>query len=58
MKEQIKPQRLRAGARIGIVNPAYWLDDQRLQRAMGLLTEQGYELVAGKSKKRPYLSQL
>lgn len=49
MKEQIKPQRLRAGARIGIVNPAYWLDDQRLQRAMGLLTEQGYELVAGES---------
>lgn len=49
MKEQIKPQRLRAGARIGIVNPAYWLDDRRMQRAMGVLVELGYELLAGKS---------
>jgi muramoyltetrapeptide carboxypeptidase len=49
MTEQIKPEKLRAGARIGIVNPAYWLETERLQRAVDLYKELGYEVVLGKS---------
>ncbi len=49
MKEQTRPARLRDGARIGIVNPAYWLDDERLQRARGVFEGAGFEVVAGKT---------
>jgi len=49
MKEQIKPPKLRPGARIGIVNPAYWLESGRLQRAVDVFKDLGYELVLGKS---------
>lgn len=49
MTEQIRPQKLRAGARIGIVNPAYWLDEDRMERAMGVFSGLGYELVPGRS---------
>jgi len=49
MAEQTKPRRLSAGARIGIVNPAYWLEPERLQRAVGVFEDLGYELVLGKS---------
>jgi muramoyltetrapeptide carboxypeptidase len=49
MTEQIKPKRLVAGAKIGIVNPAYWLDPDRLQRAVNVFESLGYELVLGKS---------
>jgi len=49
MKEQIKPRKLRAGARIGIVNPAYWLEAERLQRAVDVFQDLGYEVVLGKS---------
>ncbi len=49
MTEQIRPRELKAGARIGIVNPAYWLEADRLQRAAGVFEAQGYELVMGKS---------
>ena len=49
MTEQIKPRKLKAGARIGIVNPAYWLEAERLQRALEVFKEMGYELVLGKS---------
>jgi len=49
MTGQIKPRRLGAGARIGIVNPAYWLEEERMQRALGVFRELGYELVLGKS---------
>ncbi len=49
MAEQTKPKRLGAGARIGIVNPAYWLEPERLQHAVGVFAELGYELVLGKS---------
>ena len=49
MTEQIKPNRLAAGARIGIVNPAYWLEPARMQRAVQVFEELGYELVPGKS---------
>ena len=49
MTEQIKPKRLTAGARIGIVNPSYWLEPDRMQRAVGVFEELGYELVLGKS---------
>ena len=47
--EQIKPKRLVAGARIGIVNPSYWLEPDRMQRAVTVFEELGYELVLGKS---------
>ena len=49
MTKQIKPKKLRAGATIGIVNPSYWLDDERTQRAMHVFTGLGYKLIAGKS---------
>ena len=49
MAEQTKPKSLSAGARIGVVNPAYWLEPERLQRAVGVFEELGYELVLGKS---------
>ena len=49
MTEQIKPRKLKAGARIGVVNPAYWLEAERLQRAVEVFNDQGYELVLGKS---------
>jgi len=49
MTEQIKPRKLNAGARIGVVNPAYWLEAERLQRAVEVFKESGYEMVLGKS---------
>ncbi len=49
MTEQIKPRRLLSGARIGIVNPAYWLEPERQQRAAGVFEGLGYQLVLGKS---------
>lgn len=49
MTKQTKPKRLTAGARIGIVNPAYWLEPERQQRAAGVFEDLGYELVLGKS---------
>jgi muramoyltetrapeptide carboxypeptidase len=49
MARRIKPKRLLEGARIGIVNPAYWLEPDRQQRAVRVFEELGYELVFGKS---------
>ena len=49
MTEQTKPQRLTAGARIGVVNPAYWIEPERLRRAVGVFENLGYEMVLGKS---------
>jgi muramoyltetrapeptide carboxypeptidase len=49
MKEQQRPARLRDGARIGIVSPAYWLDEERLQRAVAAFENDGFEVVAGRS---------
>jgi len=49
MTQQIKPPRLRPGARIGIVSPAYWLETDRLQRAVGVFKDLGYDMVLGKS---------
>ena len=49
MTQQIRPARLRDGARIGIVSPAYWLDDERLQRAIGVFEDEGFVIVAGES---------
>ena len=46
---QTKPRRLGSGARIGIVSPAYWLEAERLERAVGVFQKLGYELVLGKS---------
>ena len=49
MTEQTKPKRLTAGARIGVVNPAYWMEPERLRRAVGVFENLGYEMVLGKS---------
>jgi len=49
MIERIKPKRLEAGSRIGIVNPAYWLQQKRQQRAVSEFEKLGYELVLGTS---------
>jgi len=49
MTQQTRPARLRDGARIGIVNPAYWLEDERLQRATGVFEHEGFVIVPGKS---------
>ena len=49
MKEQIKPRKLKPGSRIGIVNPAYWLEEKRLQRAVDVLAKLGYDVVLGES---------
>jgi muramoyltetrapeptide carboxypeptidase len=49
MVEQTKPGRLSAGSRIGIVSPAYWMEPERLQRAVGVFENLGYEMVLGKS---------
>lgn len=37
------------GARIGIVNPSYWLEPERLAHAVGVFENLGYELVLGKT---------
>lgn len=49
MHNRLKPKRLAPGARIGIVNPAYWLEPERLQHALGIFKNLGYELVLGQS---------
>ncbi len=49
MTEQIKPKKLVAGAKIGIVNPAYWLEPERMLRAVKVFEDLGYEVVLGKS---------
>ena len=46
---QLKPKRLERGARIGVVSPSYWIEAERLQRAIGVFEDLGYELVPGKS---------
>ena len=45
----LRPKRLEAGARIGVVSPSYWIDPARLERAVSVFEEQGYELVLGRS---------
>lgn len=45
----IKPAKLKEGDRIGIVNPSYWLETERLNRAVSVFKELGYELVLGKT---------
>ena len=49
MAQQIRPARLKDGARIGIVSPAYWLEDKRLQRAVGVFEAAGFVIVPGRS---------
>jgi muramoyltetrapeptide carboxypeptidase len=46
---QIKPRRLEPGARIGVVSPAYWIEPERLNRAVAVFEGLGYEMVLGKS---------
>jgi len=45
----IKPYKLQPGARIGIVNPSYWLEPASMERAVKVFEDLGYELVLGKS---------
>jgi len=45
----IKPAKLKKGDRIGIVNPSYWLETERLNRAVTIFEDLGYEVVLGKS---------
>ena len=45
----LRPRRLEPGARIGVVSPSYWIEPERLQRAVKVFEEQGYELVLGRS---------
>lgn len=45
----IKPNKLQSGARIGIVNPSYWLEPDRMKRAVQVFEDLGYQLVLGKS---------
>jgi muramoyltetrapeptide carboxypeptidase len=45
----IKPRRLVEGATIGIVNPAYWLEPERMAHAVGVFESLGYEVKLGKS---------
>ncbi len=49
MTHKVKPKRLAPDARIGIVNPAYWLEPERRQHAVSVFEHLGYELVLGKS---------
>lgn len=49
MKRQTKPRKLEAGATIGIVSPAYWLEEERLQRALSVFEQLGYDVVLGRS---------
>jgi muramoyltetrapeptide carboxypeptidase len=49
MLTQLKPPKLKSGAKIGIVSPAYWLEDERMQRALDVFRGQGFEVVPGKS---------
>lgn len=46
---QTRPARLTDGATIGVVNPAYWLEPERLQRAVAVFEDQGFELRLGDS---------
>jgi muramoyltetrapeptide carboxypeptidase len=49
MNAQIRPARLQHGARVGIVSPSYWLEPERLQQAIAVFAQLGYELVPGES---------
>lgn len=46
---QLKPPRLQPGARIGVVSPSYWIEPERLERAVGVFEGLGYEMVLGPS---------
>ena len=47
--EQTRPGKLTSGARIGIVNPSYWLESDRMRRAVGVFEDLGYEVILGRS---------
>jgi muramoyltetrapeptide carboxypeptidase len=51
MTEQIRPRKLKAGAKVGIVSPAYWLEPESMQRAVNVFRDLGYELVLGKTSR-------
>ena len=47
MSDMIRPKPLRAGDRIGVISPSYWLEPSRWQAAQRLFEHRGFELVAG-----------
>ncbi len=49
MTGQIKPRRLATGAKIGIISPSYWLEQERLARAVKVFEDVGYKVVLGKN---------
>ncbi len=49
MIDRIRPRRIGPGARLGVVNPAYCLEAEQMQRAAGVFSGLGYELVMGES---------
>ena len=49
MRERIRPPRLEPGARIGVVSPCYWMEDEPFRRAVGVFEALGYEIVPGAS---------
>jgi muramoyltetrapeptide carboxypeptidase len=46
---QIRPPKLHPAARIGVVSPSYWIEPERLERAVGVFEGLGYEVVLGAS---------
>jgi len=49
MTKLLKPKKLHKGDRIGIVNPSYWFEPEKMKRAVSVFEDLGYELVLGKS---------
>jgi len=49
MINAVKPKRLVSGATIGVVSPAYWMEPEKLQRAVQYFTGLGFNVVLGES---------
>jgi muramoyltetrapeptide carboxypeptidase len=49
MAQRTRPAKLHPGARIGVVAPCYWMEDEPFRRAVGVFEGLGYEVVPGES---------
>lgn len=45
----IKPPKLKPKATIGIVNPSYWLAEEKYEQTANIFTDRGFTIVRGKS---------
>ncbi len=45
----IKPPKLKSNATIGIINPSYWLDEEKFNRTAKIFTDRGFNIARGKS---------